>query len=176
MNSTENYSVFQNASLCLGIDDFDQSIYNSTSQLLNYFYDNFNKTDLIRCFENAIGVSTTIKPSTDPPTRSFLPPTWAQVCWSVVYAIMVMVAIVGNVSVIAIMGRNRRMRTVTNLFLINLSIADLLMVTINAMFHFVHMLTGNWSFGRTYCVWSSFVANLTVACSVFTITVTAIDR
>ena len=170
MNSTGNYSVFQTASLCLGIDDFDHSIYNSTEDLLDYFHYNFNSSDLIRCFESAIG----LEPSTK--RRQFLPPFWAQACWTIVYGLMVIVAIVGNVSVIVVMGRNRRMRTVTNLFLINLSIADLLMVTLNAMFHFVHMLTGNWPFGQTYCVWSSFIANMTVASSVFTITVTAIDR
>lgn len=42
---------------------------------------------------------------------------------------------------------HRRMRTVTNYFLLNLSISDLLMATLNCMFNFIFMLESNWPFG-----------------------------
>ncbi|KAF4532812.1 hypothetical protein B566_EDAN002662 [Ephemera danica] len=74
------------------------------------------------------------------------------------------------------MKAHRRMRTVTNYFLVNLSVADLLMAIFNCIFNFVYMLNSDWQFGRSYCTINNFVANVTVAASVFTLTGISIDR
>ena len=42
-----------------------------------------------------------------------------------------------------------RMRSVTNYFIVNLSIADTLNATLNVIPNFIYMLTGNWPFGRS---------------------------
>ncbi|RZF36506.1 hypothetical protein LSTR_LSTR008841 [Laodelphax striatellus] len=68
------------------------------------------------------------------------------------------------------------MRTVTNYFLVNLSVADLMMSVFNCIFNFVSMLENNWHFGQTYCTVNNFVANVTVAASVFTLTGISCDR
>jgi len=71
---------------------------------------------------------------------------------------------------------HRRMWTVTNYFLVNLSLSDLLLAVLNCFFNFVYMLNNDWPFGEVYCRISNFVANVTVAASVFTLTATSFDR
>ncbi|XP_053207994.1 tachykinin-like peptides receptor 86C [Panonychus citri] len=109
-------------------------------------------------------------------TRKFVPDLPVQVIWSIVFGLMILVAMVGNTTVIWIVTGHRKMRTVTNVFLLNLTIADLIMATFNGVFNFVYMLHSHWPFGQTYCKINNFIANVTVASSVFTITATSIDR
>ncbi|XP_043273113.1 tachykinin-like peptides receptor 86C isoform X2 [Venturia canescens] len=71
---------------------------------------------------------------------------------------------------------HRRMRTVTNYLLVNLSVADLMMSLLNCIFNFIFMLDSNWPFGVAYCTVNNFVANVTVASSVFTLVVISFDR
>ncbi|XP_031336336.1 tachykinin-like peptides receptor 86C [Photinus pyralis] len=68
------------------------------------------------------------------------------------------------------------MRTVTNYFLMNLSTADLLLSTLNCFFNFIYMLQGHWQFGSWYCTVNNFIAYVTVAASVFTLTGISCDR
>ena len=81
-----------------------------------------------------------------------------------------------NECVIGVFAAHRRMWTVTNYFLVNLSVSDLLLAVLNCFFNFVYMLNNDWPFGEVYCRISNFVANVTVAASVFTLTATSFDR
>ncbi|ODN02245.1 Tachykinin-like peptide receptor 86C [Orchesella cincta] len=71
---------------------------------------------------------------------------------------------------------HRRMRTVTNYFLLNLSVADLTMAILNGAPNFFYMLRNDWIFGEILCVVNNFVANFTVASCVFTMMAISIDR
>ncbi|XP_043672319.1 tachykinin-like peptides receptor 86C isoform X1 [Vespula pensylvanica] len=71
---------------------------------------------------------------------------------------------------------HRRMRTVTNYFLVNLSLADLMMSLLNCAFNFIFLLNSSWPFGAIYCTINNFVAHVTVASSVFTLVVISFDR
>lgn len=71
---------------------------------------------------------------------------------------------------------HRRMRTVTNYFLLNLSVADLLMSSLNCSFNFIFMLNSDWPFGSVYCTINNFMANMSVASSVFTLVAISFDR
>lgn len=71
---------------------------------------------------------------------------------------------------------HREMRTITNYFLLNLSIADLMMSSLNCMFNFIYMLNSDWPFGRIYCSVNNFMGNVTVATSVFTLVAISFDR
>ncbi|KAF6213654.1 hypothetical protein GE061_011376 [Apolygus lucorum] len=68
------------------------------------------------------------------------------------------------------------MRTVTNYFLVNLSISDLLMSLLNCIFNFTFMLDSHWPFGAIYCTVNNFVAHVSVAASVFTLVAISLDR
>lgn len=68
------------------------------------------------------------------------------------------------------------MRTVTNYYLLNLSVADLLMSSMNCVFNFIFLLNNDWPFGALYCTVNNFIANLSVASSVFTLVAISLDR
>ncbi|XP_066142581.1 tachykinin-like peptides receptor 86C isoform X1 [Euwallacea fornicatus] len=112
-----------------------------------------------------------VKNETDPDF-----PRWIQAAWISVFGTMVFVAACGNCIVIWIVTAHRRMRTVTNYFLVNLSVADLLLTLFNCIFNSIYMIQRNWPFGTRYCTISNFIANATVTASVFTLTGISCDR
>ncbi|XP_049798193.1 tachykinin-like peptides receptor 86C [Schistocerca nitens] len=111
-----------------------------------------------------------------PPPRPYQLHWTIKLAWSLLYGLMLSVATVGNSTVIWIVLAHRRMRTVTNYFLVNLSVADLLMALLNCAFNFAFMLNSDWPFGGVYCSASNFVANVTVASSAFTLAAISLDR
>ncbi|ENN72174.1 hypothetical protein D910_08482 [Dendroctonus ponderosae] len=108
--------------------------------------------------------------------NQFILPVWRQVLWSILYAGMVIVATGGNLIVIWIVLAHKRMRTVTNYFLLNLSVADTMVSTLNVTFNYVYMLYSHWPFGELYCKISQFIAVLSVCASVFSLMSISIDR
>ncbi|XP_071449414.1 tachykinin-like peptides receptor 86C [Hetaerina americana] len=111
-----------------------------------------------------------------PSSRPFFLPSWQKAPWIIVFSVMLLVAAPGNAIVIWIVLGHRRMRTATNCFLVNLSISDLLLSLLNCAFNLVFMLDGDWPFGAAYCSLSNFVANCSVAASVFSLTAISVDR
>lgn len=103
-------------------------------------------------------------------------PWWNELIWYVVFMGMVIVATGGNTIVIWIVLADRRMRTVTNIFLVNLSVADAMVSTLNVVFNFTYMLNLNWRFGCVYCKISQFVSILSICASVFTLMAISFDR
>ncbi|XP_037965375.2 tachykinin-like peptides receptor 86C isoform X2 [Plutella xylostella] len=129
--------------------------------------------------KSLLGASTVLVPrkaTASPATDSGSMPTWAYHSWLCLFAAMLVTAIGGNAIVIWIVIAHRRMRTVTNYFLVNLSLADLMMASLNCLFNFIYMLHSDWVFGAWYCQLSNFIANVTVAASVFTLTGISFDR
>lgn len=158
-----------NSSYC---EDFSRTINGNFS--LNESVDitlqlKFNYSELIsKCFNSTIPSNIFNQP--------YILPWYQQLLWTLLFASMIMVAIIGNIIVMWIILAHRRMRTVTNLFLLNLAFADFLLAGGNATFNFIFMLNSHWPFGETFCVVSNFVANLTVSTSVFTILAMSLDR
>lgn len=112
-----------------------------------------------------------------PTTKSPYELPWQlKTAWGVVFGAMLLVAITGNSIVLWIVLAHRRMRTVTNYFLLNLSVADLLMSSLNCSFNFIFMLNSDWPFGAVYCTINNFMANMSVASSVFTLVAISLDR
>ncbi|KAL7729649.1 hypothetical protein ACLKA6_007925 [Drosophila palustris] len=110
------------------------------------------------------------------PTRPYELPWEQKTIWAIVFGLMMFVAISGNGIVLWIVTGHRSMRTVTNYFLLNLSIADLLMSSLNCVFNFIFMVNSDWPFGSIYCTINNFVANVTVSTSVFTLVAISFDR
>ncbi|KAG5313887.1 TLR2 protein, partial [Acromyrmex insinuator] len=144
----------------------DLMTYNSTSHLWNVttlwfdndtYHNGTNYTDLA-------------------PRNQFVLPWWRQMIWTLLFAGMITVATGGNLIVIWIVLAHRRMRTVTNYFLVNLSIADAMVSTLNVTFNYTYMLNSHWPFGTLYCKISQFIAVLTICASVFTLMAISIDR
>lgn len=89
---------------------------------------------------------------------------------------LIIAAVGGNAIVTWIVLAHRRMRTVTNYFLVNLAVADLLISLLNTPLNFVYMLSSSWPFGAVLCRLSTLTAPLTISASVFTLMAIAIDR
>ena len=108
--------------------------------------------------------------------NQFILPWWRQMIWTVLFVGMIAVATGGNLIVIWIVMAHKRMRTVTNYFLVNLSIADAMVSTLNVTFNYTYMLNSHWTFGNLYCKISQFIAVLAICASVFTLMAISIDR
>ena len=68
------------------------------------------------------------------------------------YAIIFVLAVAGNALVIATLAHDRRMRTVTNLFLLNLAVSDLLLAVLCMPFTLIPTLLRNFIFGKAMCI------------------------
>ncbi|XP_066909216.1 tachykinin-like peptides receptor 99D isoform X1 [Halyomorpha halys] len=114
--------------------------------------------------------------SLEEPENQFILPWWKQLIWTFLFGGMVIVATGGNLIVIWIVLAHKRMRTVTNYFLVNLAIADAMVSSLNVTFNYTYMVNSDWPFGRPYCKISQFVAVLSICASVFTLMAISVDR
>ncbi|XP_008215771.1 tachykinin-like peptides receptor 99D isoform X2 [Nasonia vitripennis] len=127
-------------------------------------------------FINGTGNASLFDDSDAQNSNKFILPWWRQIIWTVLFAGMIVVATGGNLIVIWIVLAHKRMRTVTNYFLVNLSIADAMVSTLNVIFNYTYMLNSHWPFGNLYCKISQFIAVITICASVFTLMAISIDR
>jgi len=67
------------------------------------------------------------------------------------YSIIFLLAIIGNALVIITLGANRQMRSVTNIFLLNLAVSDLLLGVFCMPFTLVGVLLKQFIFGSLMC-------------------------
>ncbi|KAK9884001.1 hypothetical protein WA026_004936 [Henosepilachna vigintioctopunctata] len=85
-------------------------------------------------------------------------------------------ALIANMLVIIIVMKDHYMRSATNYFLVNLSIADLLVTLICMPEAAFEAYTSNYNLGRYPCKISSYLNCVLVSSSIFTITSMAVDR
>lgn len=67
------------------------------------------------------------------------------------YSAIFFLAVVGNVSVILTLAKNRGMRTNTNVFLLNLAVSDLILAVLCMPFTLVGTLLRDFVFGEWMC-------------------------
>ncbi|KAF7651833.1 hypothetical protein LDENG_00104840 [Lucifuga dentata] len=92
------------------------------------------------------------------------------------YFFIFVLCMVGNILVCLIILENRRMRTVTNLFILNLAISDLLVGIFCIPTTLVDNLITGWPFSNVVCKTSGFVQGTSVSASVFTLVAIAVER
>ncbi|XP_038219388.1 tachykinin-like peptides receptor 86C [Zerene cesonia] len=159
-----------------------QTFLNCTQQILgrDLSWENLNVTQILdllpKQLHEDISLKVTLSNCMGLGKRPYVPPWWGQLAWFIVFAVMLLLAVFGNTLVIWIVLAHRRMRTVTNCFLVNLAVADLLMAALNGAPNFVFLVTANWPFGSVTCTASNFTANLTVSAGVFTLVAITVDR
>lgn len=91
-------------------------------------------------------------------------------------AMFILVAIVGNILVILSVLCNKHLQTVTNFFIVNLAIADLLLSIIVLPFSASLEVFGCWVFGRVFCnIWAA-VDVLCCTASILSLCIISIDR
>ncbi|XP_051268493.1 neuropeptide FF receptor 2-like [Dicentrarchus labrax] len=96
--------------------------------------------------------------------------------FTVSYLLIFVVCMVGNGVVCFIVLRSKNMRTVTNLFILNLAISDLLVGIFCMPTTLVDNIITGWPFGSVVCKLSGMVQGISVSASVFTLVAIAVDR
>uniref|UniRef100_A0A3Q1GSR9 Neuropeptide Y receptor type 2 n=1 Tax=Acanthochromis polyacanthus TaxID=80966 RepID=A0A3Q1GSR9_9TELE len=99
-----------------------------------------------------------------------------QVVLILAYSTIIVLGVLGNSLVIYVIYRFKTLRTVTNFFIANLAVADLLVNTLCLPFTLVYTLQGEWKFGRTLCFLLPYAQGLAVHVSTVTLNVIALDR
>ena len=104
-------------------------------------------------------------------------PAYAQVIITAFYSTVTILAIGGNLIVCYIVLAYQRMRTVTNYFIVNLAVSDLLMAVLCIPFTFVaNALILYWPFGAIMCPVVTYAQMVTVFLSAFTLVAISLDR
>ena len=98
------------------------------------------------------------------------------------YILVILLSLFGNVMVVRVVHKTRRMRTITNYLIINMALADLLTTVFNMLpttYWILHGLdvwaVGGW-IGEALCKLLPFAQSLTISVSVFTLCAIAFDR
>lgn len=100
-----------------------------------------------------------------------------QIFYCVLYSTISIAAIGGNGIVIFLIVNFRRMQTVTNVFILNLAIGDLLMAILCIPFTFTsNLLLHQWPFGSIMCRVVCFAQAVSVFISAYTLVAISIDR
>ncbi|KAJ8396757.1 hypothetical protein AAFF_G00013560 [Aldrovandia affinis] len=99
-----------------------------------------------------------------------------QVVLIVAYSLIILLGLVGNSLVIHMIVHYRNMRTVTNLFIANLALADLMVDSLCLPFTLVYTLLDEWKFGAVLCHLVPYAQALSVHVSILTLTVIALER
>ena len=103
-------------------------------------------------------------------------PQSAQTLLIALYSITTLLAVVGNILVIAVLVLGNRVKTELTVFLVNLALADLIMAFFCMPFTFTKVMLGRWIFGSFMCPYVSFMQVTSVAVSIFTNMAIGIDR
>lgn len=99
-----------------------------------------------------------------------------ELCVPVLFGAITLIGLAGNSLVLyAILSRDR-MRTVTNLLLLNLAVADLAFVLVVPPFTAYQFATASWPFGSNICRLLHYLVNVTAYVTVYTLVVIATVR
>ncbi|XP_053953295.1 neuropeptide SIFamide receptor isoform X1 [Anastrepha ludens] len=101
---------------------------------------------------------------------------WVQIIFCLIYATVFVLGIFGNVLVCYVVLRNRAMQTVTNIFITNLALSDILLCVLAVPFTPLYTFMGRWAFGHTLCHLVSFAQGCSIYISTLTLMSIAIDR
>ncbi|XP_035248973.1 gastrin-releasing peptide receptor-like [Anguilla anguilla] len=95
---------------------------------------------------------------------------------AIVYGIIIIVGLIGNITLIKTFYTMKSMRTVPNLFISSLALGDILLLVTCAPVDASRYLTDEWLFGRVGCKLIPFIQLTSVGVSVFTLTALSADR
>ncbi|XP_073947571.1 prolactin-releasing peptide receptor-like [Choristoneura fumiferana] len=99
-----------------------------------------------------------------------------QAVFCTAYTLIFVVGIFGNALVCYAVIRNRAMQTVTNLFITNLALSDILLCVFAVPFTPLYTFLGRWVFGGLLCHIMPYAQGCSVYISTLTLTSIAVDR
>ncbi|CAF0960692.1 unnamed protein product [Adineta ricciae] len=132
--------------------------------------DSMNATYTIAC--NASPIGATYVDSAPP-----IPPPYLQATAVFVYTLLSILTVGGNALVCLIVFQYMGVITVTNLFIANLAVTDLLIGLFCIPIVLISdYLLSDWPFGTFMCKFTSFAQSVFVVCTVYTLIAMSVDR
>lgn len=96
---------------------------------------------------------------------------------TVIYAVVFVTGVVGNVCTAIVICRNKYMHTATNYYLCNLVLSDLLVLALGLPVEtYMFWSAYPWIFGETFCVVRTMAAETSTNASILTITAFTVER
>ncbi|KAJ8397704.1 hypothetical protein AAFF_G00433930 [Aldrovandia affinis] len=92
------------------------------------------------------------------------------------YSLIFLLSVLGNVLIIAVLIRNGRMRTVTNLFLLSLAASDLMICLFCMPFTLMSNLMRDFIFGISICKGAMYFMGVSVSVSTFNLVAISLER
>ncbi|XP_078099828.1 cholecystokinin receptor-like [Sander vitreus] len=92
------------------------------------------------------------------------------------YSLIFLLSVFGNLLIIVVLMLNKRMRTVTNSFLLSLAVSDLMMAIFCMPFTLIPNILKDFIFGEAMCKTMSYFMGLSVSISTFSLVAIAIER
>ncbi|XP_062715955.1 neuropeptide SIFamide receptor isoform X2 [Aedes albopictus] len=96
--------------------------------------------------------------------------------YCVAYFVVFIVGLIGNSFVIAVVFRAPRMRTVTNFFIVNLAVADVLVIVFCLPATLMSNIFVPWMLGWLMCKTVPYIQGVSVAASVYSLIAVSLDR
>lgn len=114
--------------------------------------------------------------SSHPPIETGVEERLEAILVPVIFAIIFIIGVVGNVTLITIVLRNEKMRNTPNIFVVSLSVGDLLLLLFSVPFSSTLFTLVSWPFGTFVCKLNKYMQTLSLGVSVFTLTALSGDR
>ncbi|XP_028972311.1 cholecystokinin receptor isoform X2 [Esox lucius] len=92
------------------------------------------------------------------------------------YSLIFLLSVFGNLLIIVVLTVNKRMRTVTNSFLLSLAVSDLMMAVFCMPFTLIPNILEDFIFGAAMCKTVTYFMGLSVSISTFSLVAIAIER
>ncbi|XP_006820216.1 bombesin receptor subtype-3-like [Saccoglossus kowalevskii] len=105
------------------------------------------------------------------------PPSAKTVSIVLLYLIVLLFGIAGNALVTAVVAVNEHMRSVTNMFIAQIALGDIIMLLLAMPFDIISKhVYEDWRFGTAFCRSMSFCKDYSLTITILTLTVMSIDR
>ncbi|NXV82934.1 CCKAR protein, partial [Atlantisia rogersi] len=99
-----------------------------------------------------------------------------QIIRILLYCLIFLLSILGNILVITVLIRNKRMRTVTNTFLLSLAVSDLMLCLFCMPFTLIPNLLKDFIFGSAVCKAATYFMGVSVSVSTFNLVAISLER
>ena len=94
----------------------------------------------------------------------------------ITHSVTFLIGVIGNLLVVFVMAGDRKSRTATNMFLVSLSLADLLLLSVCAPLENLRLFVIQWDVGGTVCKMAAYVEILSAMASVLNLTAVSLER
>ncbi|XP_040822260.1 cholecystokinin receptor type A [Ochotona curzoniae] len=101
---------------------------------------------------------------------------WQPAVQIFLYSLIFLLSVLGNTLVITVLIRNKRMRTVTNIFLLSLAISDLMLCLFCMPFNLIPNLLKDFIFGSALCKTTTYLMGTSVSVSTFNLVAISLER